>query len=325
MKNIIIILVVLCCCLSCAKKEVVPTPVANNLSLQTNANVRGEPPTLTDGRWVFASEEHFDDFINYLDGVDMDEWETNNEFVSYRTTYLSGLSENEKRDLQEMPINDASLATLLNENGIVQVSPWIFKLNPTNRTVYALHTNYIADIEQLNSEIPQGTHIREFSFDDEVFDMVAEFTAGKNEVQCAGGATAGTSGWNNYCANFKYCVNLHYQSWGITKKIDTEFKHRHIGSGGNIDYTNFAVEWDYDWTQKNGTSETGINSVIFILDNATGQILRPTYTFLDKNWCKTFYHGTKCLTKFKTHVKVYFVDACQQNINTYIESANYEI
>ncbi len=326
MKKTIIILSVLFCCLSCSKKEATVSPLTTNIP-STNSNARGEAPTLTGGRWIFSSEQHFEDYIKYLDGIDVDQWEADNQFVSYRTNYLSGLSESEIENLTEMPIDDASLATVLNTNGIVQVTPWIFKLNPSNRIVYALHTNYISDIAQLNSAIPVGEHIREFSFDDEVFEMIEELPMGKNNAQCATRIHTGTGPlfngkFINYCNNFKYSVYLRYDNWGIIKKIYSEFKHRHIGSGGNIDYTNFAVDWDYNWTQKNGNSETSNNAVVFVQN---GQQQIPVYSFLDKNWCKTFYHGTKCLQNFKTNVKVYFIDACQQNANIYITTEKFTI
>ncbi len=308
MKKNSIIFFVLCCCLSCTKKEAILAPNVQNAPTANSTNARAEEPVLTDGRWVFNSEKHFEDYVNDLDKLDKDAWEAEKEFVSYRTTYLSGLSESEREDLQEMPINDASLATLLNENAIVQVSPWIFKLNPTNRTVYALHTNYIADIEQLNSETPQGTHIREFSFDDEVFDMVAELTAGKNEAQCAGQQQDGTGintngAWESYCTGYKICAKVRYDNFGIMKNLYTEFKHRSTTAGG-YDATGFIPSWSYVYVKKNGGSGSDNN-------------LLTTTASYNKNYDCNFYHGTKCLTTFYALVSYTYTNKCTNaNSNT---------
>lgn len=206
---------ILCACLILAcnkpKATIEPNAVAQEVH---NNTIRILEPTLTNGRWVFESEQAFEDYIQYLDNTDLDAWETSKNFYSFRKNFLDGLSEEDRGNLTELPIDDDQLLTLVNTDGMIEVSPWIFKFNTVTKKIYALHTNFISDIDLLSSEAPQGTHIRTFDFEDDVFEALEDYPNGRINVTCALADVNGTGSnakgtWDSpYCSNYKICLKL---------------------------------------------------------------------------------------------------------------------
>jgi hypothetical protein len=127
---------------------------------------------MQNGMMKFTNETHFGEYINYLynNKIDLDQWETTKNFTSTRKVFRS----NPANESMALPIDHTQFSTVLNANNMIIVGAWIFRLNPNNRTVYALNLSKIAKLNLLtSSETPADSDILNFSFDDDVLYLLS--------------------------------------------------------------------------------------------------------------------------------------------------------
>jgi hypothetical protein len=268
----------------------------------------------------FNSETHFVDYLNFMskNRVDAAQWETSKNFNSARKAFVS----NPANVGSVLPIDNQYLSTVLNTDNMIIVAPWIFRLNPTNRTVYVLNTSKINKLGSLTaSATPSDSDILAYSFDDEVFEMLS---TGQPPVgaksSCTQTATAkGSIGnWKTVESiispdgktktNESIKAYYKYNGLGILKTLYVHFIHiettyKNSGTVSNpiwgsssskeVDVMSDLTDtWSY--TIKGApTSVTGSYTATVIAGKLTGNS-----KFFGANHQYDYYQGWKCLSAF---------------------------
>lgn len=75
------------------------------------------------------------------------------------------------QELQVVETNEF-LASLLNENGLITIGEYTFKVNLGSEKVYALNNEFIHQLEDLKNENVENNNILEFSTDDDVLSII---------------------------------------------------------------------------------------------------------------------------------------------------------
>lgn len=183
MKNLIIaVLTATALLCSCSKDETTSlTPSKNGFYTLQNegisdvviSNKQGNQTVsyeVKDGRIILANSEDFENFLHILSTHNLDEWETSISFQSYRST-----KQLDKRIAEfdfnstDFVFDDLELASILNAEGVVQISPYLIKLDPVNQKVFVLDIQEVNEYENLFSATHATNTIQEFSFDDDVW------------------------------------------------------------------------------------------------------------------------------------------------------------
>lgn len=309
---------------SCNKEEQIIISPQKDVEVNENVsyNYRSNSnPTITNGRLVFENESHFNSTLQELDETDRNEWESNLGFISARSIYLSELNEDELSDLTELPIDDASLMSVLNQFNIIQVGAWVFKLNAEEKNVYALNSNHQDKIKLLEANSPERNEdIHVFSFDDDIFELLETGiyrTGNSCPGSCAGAESVTLDPiWDNYCEEeiygvtykHKVFIKAKYFNGGITRKLFTEFKHRSRNSHGS-DFVDYTVGYAASWTTKcGGFGQTAQGYGGF---NLNGQ---PLYCCYGKDREIIHYRDSRCLSTYTVNSGVIFLNRCHAPI-----------
>jgi hypothetical protein len=217
----------------------------------------------------FEDTDHFEDYISYLsqNHINLDEWEAEQGFHSTRSAFYGNVDNIEL----EHPLENDLLASVLNEDNMVIIRPWVFKLNASNKKVYVLHTDNIDKLSVLrSSETPSDHDIIDFDFEDNVLDLLSPHpTPPAARDKCAESVRGDRSieGWDA-----KYTIeNLgqgtrkqevikaiyRYNGWGILKTLYINFKHAERSytlkdpNGGNPIWSTpcyKTIKVDHDYT-----------------------------------------------------------------------------
>jgi hypothetical protein len=248
-------------------KKLTYTSKKTNESNKTISQINYE---LVDGRLKFENKEDFNDMLIGLDNEVLDDWEGSIGFTSYRTsTNMEEALDDALESETELNLSDRQLASVLNGNGIIQVSPFIFKLIPETRTVLVLDEVNISNLSllQTSTTANNDAFIFEYSFDEDVFDELEAQPDPSSRTSARQGcndkyARASTDKYNNeescgwiYVSGanrkFKYWAKLDYNSAGINKKFFLDIKRRqrtHTSAwrkpwaATNVDFT---AQWAY--------------------------------------------------------------------------------
>ncbi|TAK44505.1 MAG: hypothetical protein EPO28_04835 [Saprospiraceae bacterium] len=264
--------------------------------------------SLQDGRLIFDSEADFENGMVELKELNTLDWNNSINFNSFWEQFNTLHTQAEMDEMDELPImDDEALLAVLNPNGIVQVNPWIFKLNGANRIVYVLPVSKINKINILNNEVPVDPDILTFSFDDDVFYILE---TGENPQlgcqgeNCAARGEQGEDSFHEYCSRdigdktvkYERKGKVKYDSGGIWKVFKMKFKHN-CKSGGGSDKTTFGFVYEYFYRKKcSGETGTGVRTEGMIVDEITGQLLYNVW--YDNKKVLEFYKGTRCLSDY---------------------------
>ncbi len=89
-----------------------------------------------------------------------------------------------QNQLESVP-NDPYFAQILNEDKAVQIGNYLYHINKENTKVYVLDAHYTSEYKDLVSEQTSNAHIREFSTNDEVLEIVENGTNLNKTVLCS--------------------------------------------------------------------------------------------------------------------------------------------
>jgi len=184
----------------------------------------------------------------------LNNWESEIDFTSYRSDFIRKNSTNPSTfDIDELPIPDEILSTILNPNRIFQVSPWIFKLEPSSEKVFVLNI----DDENLlpllveNNEFSNYPEIQEYSYDDDVFEILS------NEGEVHGWFGCGENNapgkidpeGNSHCnlpdpyGDLEWELIVKYDRFGIKEHLFVRFKHKDSNIWNNSDGTWYDLDY----------------------------------------------------------------------------------
>lgn len=153
---------------------------------------------IKDGRIILSSSDDFEDFLHILSTHNLDEWEQSIQFKSYRTA--KQLDERIKQqDFTDVRFvfDDLELASVLNAQGIIQINPYLIKLDPHQQKVFVLDIREESEYEQLISATQATIKIKEFSFQDDVWFLL------ENGLNSEQGNENATPSYNKRCRELK--------------------------------------------------------------------------------------------------------------------------
>lgn len=216
------------------------------------------------------------------------------------------------------------MAAVLNKNFLIQIGNYVYKVNKPEEKVFALHTNRIDLLNELVEENTKNINILCFSVEDDVFDLLNEYSEGtttiKSNESCANSNQKNNGGWKEYATlldenntygngtnkTYKFSVfyKVRYDNWGINRKLFVRFKHK--ATGGTYDATHFTPVYEYSYKNKKG--HTGSDNVYPSYDFALNPetTLSTHYVYLDKNRPVELYKGTRCLVTYSLKSWVWF-------------------
>jgi hypothetical protein len=107
--------------------------------------------------------------------------------MNYRkySDYLSTLSEEELETIEF----DDYFSFILNEDCIVQIGNYLYKVNTSTEKVYVMHEEFIEDYDYLVAENLENGHIQEYSTDDDVIYNVEGWDTPDKSCGGIGGGT----------------------------------------------------------------------------------------------------------------------------------------
>lgn len=111
----------------------------------------------------------------------MDQIETALNFQSKRSLFLNAKSKPNARTLAEDGIHDERLASILNEDNMVQIDQWIFKLDLLKKKCYALALDDATSalVDEMKTSTPSDAKIQVYSTEEDVLDLLASGTPSK--------------------------------------------------------------------------------------------------------------------------------------------------
>ncbi len=313
---------------SCTKESVVSQKTKQTENVLALTQSVPQEPTIENGMIKFSDAANFVDYINYMskNNVDAAQWETNKNFNSARKAFV-----NDPVNIGAvLPIDDKYLSTVLNTDNMVIVAPWIFRLNPNNRTVYVLNTSKQSKLGILKgSTTPSDPDILAYSFDDEVLDILSTGqspTGAKGSCHATVTAPGSIDNWmtvesiistdGKKKTNESIKAHYKYNGWGILKTLYVHFIHietTYKNSGtpanpiwGSSSYKTVDVMSDltdtWAYTIKGASnSVSGSYTATVINGKLTGF---SKFFSGDHQW--NYYQGGKCLSAFSMNEIVLF-------------------
>lgn len=262
---------------------------------------------LQNGRLVFNNELEFETGMHDLKGLDVMQWNTDIGFFSMWKPFNTEHTTEEIEEMDDLPFDDEALMAVLNPCGIVQINPWIFKLNANTRVVHVLPVSKASKAGLLCQDAPVDPDIVAYSFDDGVFDLL-ENSGSFCPEDCAGSSQDG-DGMSQYCSRvingktvkFERKGKVKYDRAGIWKVFKIKFKHNCTsGCGAQLhDNTTFAFVYEAAWKKKCEGQGNSIQAASNIVNELTGTLFWNTY--FDNKAVKEFYSGTRCLSFYRIH------------------------
>jgi hypothetical protein len=162
-------------------------------------------------------------------------WEEEIGFVSLRRDFINSNYPNSSEvEESQLPLPDEILTSILNPNNLIQIKPWIIKLDPVTESVFVLHVDNMSFLSVLieQNEFNDYEEIRTYTFEDEVFEML-EYEGEVHAIFCRDDkldSNKADYGPEEYCAteDREYTIELtvKYDLFGIKKSLWTELKHR---------------------------------------------------------------------------------------------------
>ena len=265
---------------------------------------------LQNGRLIFDSEEEFERGMNDLEDLNVTDWNDSIGFFSLWKQFNTVHTPEEIEEMDSLPIDDEALMAVLNPCGIVQINPWIFKLNSESRRVYVLPAAQNQKISLLCSGAPSDPDILDYSFDDDVFGILENGGVVNPESPCQDDCAGKVSKKNDgrYCerqiglstVKYERKGKVKYGNWGVWRALKMKFKHKCASSWcPNGDNTKFAFVYEAFWKKKCKGQASAIQTADQIINPFTGQLHFNTY--FDNKAVKKFYAGTRCLSDYWVH------------------------
>lgn len=222
------------------------------------------------------------------------------------TSYIESLSNDTLNTIE-----DEFLSCILNQDRIIQIRNYIYRIDKENETVFALHVDKIRDYNDLLNENISNPNILKFSTEDDVFDLLNERINDEKALskKCVGSQFE-TEGWEEYSDftdvnntlggginkryKFKVWIKVRYDNWGINRKLFINFKHKEQ-AGGIWDETWVTIPYVSYYRNKDGSDIGSVSHLPLIPPNGTGI---TGYEFSHKEKEIPLYKGTKCLSHF---------------------------
>jgi hypothetical protein len=146
------------------------------------------------------------------------------------TSYAERLSFDKSSESDDL-LGDDDLAQILNEDWIVQIGDYLYRVNKPTESVYVLPASNVSQYEDLVNENKSNKNIRKFSTEDDVVELAESGAEGQKGLFC------GESGVGS-----RSSTNTHGSSPGINTGVTSTLRHSKFGI-----YFTIVMESYSDW------------------------------------------------------------------------------
>ena len=108
------------------------------------------------------------------------------------TTYSELLSKSKSSENDEL-LGDDDLAQILNEDWIVQIGDYLYRVNKPTELVYVLPASNVSEYQDLVNENVANKNIRKFSTEDDVVELAESGAEGQKSLFCGEGGVGSRS------------------------------------------------------------------------------------------------------------------------------------
>ncbi len=264
-----------------------------------------------EGRIILANSDDFEDFLHILSTHNLDDWEQSISYQSYRTSkHLEELVRQRDYESNTFIFDDLELASLLNTDGVVQINPYLIKLDPVQQKVFVLDIQEVNDYPFLFNATQATNTIQEFSFDDDVWYLLENNLSseqGSNEdiytsAKICKELKSKNKGVTDY-ATTCHCgvtfwqqalISVWYNKFGIWETVKAQFANNHYDVYG----LNNAYYKD---------ANIALGFIYYYLDERCGPIISGAYqmpTGLEKNRIYIIRRSKKPLQRNKSTINM---------------------
>lgn len=233
-----------------------------------------------DGILHFASEEAYAALVESQSSQDRADFmaflNQRNGYTSLRKAYTTNGRSSAARTFstaeQEIVDSNDLLSSILNEDGLVSIGDYYFKVNLATETVYALETRFENEIGDLNHENEMNRNIMIFSTDDDVLDLLASGSKGtsngRTKLFCGESGARGKKddGFDAspFDENYRHDNKIVYQKAGVYFSLQAKTKVQYKGwtglwgDGGPVYDQRISYYVKYEPKCKGVTEKSGI-------------------------------------------------------------------
>ena len=159
------------------KKEVIQNPIPKEVKTNSEFNIS------SDGRMLI-----FKTTADYKKVVNDPTAEIKSKFLKdlnkLKYTSYSDLLSMSKSSENDNLLGDDDLAQILNEDWIVQIGDYLYRVNKLTESVYVLPVVNISEYQDLVNENKSNKHIRKFSTEDDVVELAESGAEGQKGLFC---------------------------------------------------------------------------------------------------------------------------------------------
>ena len=194
---------------SCKKEEVKPSNSKTEVSEQ-NGNVENQKIM------IFNTTDEYDQLINKSENEQKIELEK-----IRKQPFISKFEKQKKEKALSNEINDEFLLSILNEDNIVQIGRFLYKLNISEEKVYVLSASKIDEYSDLVAENLSNKNIRKFSMNENVIEVAESGSDGEKALFCKESYAQSRSEHFGpyitigYASTLNFDCNVVYKAFGI--------------------------------------------------------------------------------------------------------------
>ncbi len=190
-------------------------------------------------------------------------------------------------------LGDDYLAQILNEDWIVQIGDYLYRVNKPEEKVYVLPVANINEYDDLVNQNKSNPNIRKFSTSDNVIELAEEGATGEKGLKCDEPGAGSRENYNDYKINttIQISVTVYYRKFGIyfSNGVDVW---NHVGNNEKL-----YIQAENLWAKKKCSTIYGPISFPW-LSPSTASISRRTYTFYSGSTPLYGYH-TKARARYE--------------------------
>lgn len=159
------------------KKEEIQNPITQKESTSSEFNLSSDGKML-----IFKTTDDYKKVVN--DPTEEIKSKFLKELANLKYTSYAKSSSPNKSSFSDDLLGDDDLAQILNEDWIVQIGDYLYRVNKPTESVYVLPTSNISEYQDLVNENKANKNIRKFSTEDDVVELAESGDEGQKGLFC---------------------------------------------------------------------------------------------------------------------------------------------
>lgn len=309
MKKIIYLSLVLLVLLSSCSEDVAVVKTDLNMPVEINNGVAHFKSLENYTSVLENTDDNFrKSLIKYLDNQ--------SSYKSFKSVYKYTGSNVEVRKLstkEESIVEDNDfLSTILNDERMVAIGDYVFKISFDDELVYAASLNNVSLVEAVKNENSENPEVQVFSTDDDVLHLLEEGSSGtvngRTNLFCgeSGADAKDDKGFDDcpyaYCAGYRQDNKVVYQKAGVYFSLQAKTKFQYLSGIGiwvAADAGDQSIDFYYKYEPKcKGVSE---GSSILYDDGSDNELNKRIYEStrgLHKYRYNAYFYGGQFQSRF---------------------------